>query len=80
MAEEKKVMIFLEEIVCFEICGIDREDVNFKVSAGGREVNVKLCADSLMELIIELSSIVESLLSKLKDRSYSIPKVQLSPR
>ena len=70
MSELKKVKVSLKDKITFEVTARDRTDIELKVSASGKEIVVKLCADSLSELLTELQAAVGKLLEDLKDPSY----------
>lgn len=72
----KRVKLSIEGKIVFEFSAVDRENVELKVSSEGQRIVVKLCCDSLSELLTELKGNVECLLSKLKDPSYIPLKIE----
>ena len=71
MSEVMKVKVSIEGKIAFEVSGSHREDLELKISSIDEEITVKLCCDSLGELMTVLQESVDSLLSKLKDQSYT---------
>lgn len=70
----RKVKVSIKDKISFEVVVSHRTDVELKVSTPGKEVVVKLCCDSLSELLEELRAEVSKVLEELKDQSY-IPVV-----